>query len=91
MLWHLEHKHTGATCFSKDEEKKALWDKAMDSASENGVTVHHFLVNASAHRFFFVVEAPDYESLEATFGECKTLGEIEMTPVVSWQKARIDV
>ena len=87
MLWHLEHKHTGATCFSKDEEKKALWDKAMDSASENGVMVHHFLVNASAHRFFFVVEAPDYESLEATFGECKTLGEIEMTPVVAWQKA----
>ena len=27
MLWHLEHRHTGATCFSKDEEKKALWDK----------------------------------------------------------------
>jgi|TARA_B100001964_G_C13827761_1_gene420193 uncharacterized protein with GYD domain len=87
MLWHLEHKHTGATCFSKDEEKKALWDKAMDSASENGVTVHYFLVNASAHRFFFVVEAPDYESLEATFGECKTLGEIEMTPVIAWQKS----
>ena len=55
MLWHLEHKHTGATCFSKDEEKKALWDKAMDIAPENGVKVHHFLVNASAHRFFFVV------------------------------------
>ncbi|MEC7541669.1 MAG: DUF3303 family protein [SAR324 cluster bacterium] len=46
--------------------------------------VQHFLVNASAHRFFFVVEAPDYESLEVTFGECKTLGEIEMTPIISW-------
>ena len=56
----------------------------MEVAPENGVKVLHFLVNASAHRFFFVVEAPDYESLEATFGECKTLGEIEMTPVVSW-------
>ncbi len=84
MLWNLEHRHTGATCFSKDEEKKALWDKAMEIAPENGVKVYHFLVNASAHRFFFVVEAPDYESLEATFGECKTLGEIEMTPVISW-------
>ena len=84
MLWHLEHKHTGATYFSKDEEKKALWDKAMEIAHENGVKVHHFLFNASAHRFFFVVEAPDYESLETTFGECKTLGEIEMTPVISW-------
>ena len=47
MLWHLEHRHTGATCFSKDEEKKALWDKAMEIAPENGVKVHHFLVNAS--------------------------------------------
>ena len=56
----------------------------MEIAPEIGVEVHHFLVNASAHRFFFVVEAPDYESLEARFGECKTLGEIEMTPVISW-------
>ena len=30
MLWHLENRHTGATYFSKDEEKKALWDKAME-------------------------------------------------------------
>ncbi len=56
----------------------------MEIAPENGVKVHHFLVNASAHRFFFVVDAPDYEFLEATFGECKTQGEIEMTPVISW-------
>ena len=56
MLWHLEHRHTGATCFSKDEEKKALWDKAMEVAPENGVKVQHFLVNASAHRFFFVLK-----------------------------------
>ena len=55
----------------------------MEIAPENGLKVHHFLVNAS-HRFFFVVEALDYESLEVTFGECKTLGEIEMTPVISW-------
>ena len=56
----------------------------MEIAPENGVKVHHFLVNSSAHRFFFVVEAANYGSLEETFGECKTLGEIEMTPVISW-------
>ena len=77
MLWHLEHRHTGATCFSKDEEKKALWDKAMEIAPENGVKVHHFLVNASTHRFFFVVEAPDYESLEATFGDARHLAKFK--------------
>ena len=55
MLWHLEHRHTGATCFSKDEDKKALWDKAMEIAPKNKVKVHHFLVNASAHRFFFIM------------------------------------
>jgi len=87
MLWHLEHRHTGATCFSKDEEKKALWDEAMDAAKENGVTVHHFLLNPSAHRFFYVVETPDYESLEETFRRCKTLGEMEMTPVTAWAES----
>ena len=52
MIWHMEHRHTGATCFSTDESKKALWSQAVESAKENGVTIHHFLVNASAHRFF---------------------------------------
>ena len=57
---------------------------AVESAKENGVTVHQFLVNASAHRFFFVIEAPDYDSIEETFGRCKTLGELEITPVRKW-------
>ena len=58
MIWHMEHPHTGETCFSVDEAKTALWDKDIESAKENGVTVLQFLVNASAHRFFFVIEAP---------------------------------
>ena len=65
-------------------KQKNLWDESVASAKENGVTIHHFLVNALAHRFFFVVEAPDYASLEATFGRCKRLGEMEMTPVKPW-------
>ena len=84
MIWHMEHRHTGATCFSGDESKRALWDQAVESAKGNGVTVLHFLVNASAHRFFFVIEAPDYVSIEETFGRCKTLGELEITPVKKW-------
>ena len=48
MIWHMEHLHTGETCFSGDEAKKALWDMAIESAKENGVTVLQFLVNASA-------------------------------------------
>ncbi len=44
MIWHMEHRHTGATCFSADEAKKALWDQAIDSAKENGVIVLQFLV-----------------------------------------------
>ena len=58
IIWHMEHRHTGETFFSGNETKKALWDKAIESAKENGVTVLQFLVNASAHRFFFVIEAP---------------------------------
>ena len=84
MIWHMEHRHTGATCFSGDEAKKALWDQAIESAKGNGVIVLHFLVNASAHRFFFVIEAPDYDSIEKTFRHCKTLGEMEITPVRKW-------
>ena len=83
-IWHMEHRHTGATCFSGDEAKKALWDQAIESAKGNGVTVLRFLVNASAHQFFFVIEAPDYDSIEKTFGHCKTLGDMEITPVRKW-------
>ena len=57
MIWHMEHRHTGETCFSGDEAKKALWDKAIESAKENCVTVLQFLVNASAHLFCFVIES----------------------------------
>jgi len=70
--------------FQGMKPKKALWDQAIESAKENGVTVLQFLVNASAHRFFFVIEAPDYDSIENTFGRCKTLGEMEITPVKKW-------
>ena len=65
-------------------QKKHSGPQAVESAKENGVTIHHFLVNASAHRFFFVIEAPDYDSIEETFGRCKTLGELEITPVRKW-------
>ena len=66
------------------KRKKHSGIRAIESAKENGVTVLQFLVNASAHRFFFVVEAPDYDSIEKTFGLCKTLGEMEITPVRKW-------
>ena len=84
MIWHMEHRNTGATCFSADESKKTLWDQAVESARENGATVHQFLVIASAHRFFFVIEAPDSDSIEETFGRRKTLGELGITPVRKW-------
>ena len=84
MIWHMEHRHTGESCFSGDEAKKGLWDQAIESANENASTVLQFLVNASAHRFFLVIEAPDYDSIEKTFGHCKTLGEMEITSVIKW-------
>ena len=61
MIWHMEHHHSGADCFSSDESKRVLWDQALEYAKENVVIVHQFLVNASAHRFFGI-EAPDYVS-----------------------------
>jgi len=64
----MEHRHTGETCFSGDEAEKDLWDQTLDSAKENGHTVLQFLVNDSVHRFFFVIEATDYDSIEKTFG-----------------------
>ena len=43
MIWHMEHRHTGATCFSADESKRALWDQAVESAKENGSQFINFL------------------------------------------------
>ena len=51
---------------------------------ENGVTVLHFIENASALRFFFIIESPDYNSIKETFGHCKTLVELGIKPVKKW-------
>ena len=72
------------TAFQVMRAKKHSGIKLIESAKENGVTVLQFLVNASAHRFFFVIEAPNYDSIEKTFGYCKTVGEMEITPLRKW-------
>ena len=84
MIYHMENLHTWETCFSVDEAKTTLWDKDIESAKENDVTVLQFLVNTSARLFFFVTEAQVNDSIEKTFGHCKTLGEMEITPVRKW-------
>ena len=83
MYFFAEHRHTGATCFSKDESKTILFDQLITSANGHGVKIHQFLKNAPEHRFFFVLEADDYQAIHNLFQPVFTLGDIEVIPVIS--------
>ena len=83
MYFFAEHRHTGATCFSKDESKTVLFDNLTTEANEHGVKIHQFLKCAPEHRFFFVLEAEDYQAIHNFFQQVFTLGDIEVVPAIS--------
>ena len=83
MYFFAEHRHKGATCFSKDESKKQLFEEIITSANEHGVKIHQYLKNAPEHRFFFVLEADDYQAIHNLFQPVFTLGDIEVVPAIS--------
>ena len=83
MFFFAEHRHTGPTCFSKDDSKKKLFEDLITNASENGVKIHQYLKNAPEHRFFFVLEAENYDSIHNFFMPVLTLGDIEVVPVIN--------
>ena len=45
MYFFAEHRHTGATCFSKDESKTVLFDNLITEANEHGVKIHRLSSN----------------------------------------------
>ena len=83
MFFFAEHRHTGKTCFSQDDLKKKLFEDLIINASENSVKVHQYLKNAPEHRFFFVLEAENYDSIHDFFMPVLTLGDIEVVPVIN--------
>ena len=83
MYFFAEHRHTGTTCFSKDESKTVLFDNLVTEANEHGVKIHQFLKCAPEHRFFFVLEADDYQAIHNFFQPVFTLGDIEVVPAIS--------
>ena len=83
MFFFAEHRHTGKTCFSQDDSKRKLFEDLITNASENGVKIHQYLKNAPEHRFFFVLEAENYDSIHDFFMPVLTLGDIEVVPVIN--------
>ncbi|MGH9075908.1 MAG: hypothetical protein ACRDY0_00370 [Acidimicrobiales bacterium] len=55
--------------------------------SDCGVTVHSMLVCAPEHKFFFVLEAPTFESVVAFYRPIKYLGAAEVTVVLPLERA----
>jgi len=51
MTWHMGHRHTGATSFTGDKSKKALWYQTIESAKEKAIKVPQFLVKLLATGF----------------------------------------
>ena len=83
--YHIEHRHSYQNCYGSpdfNEEKMDLWRQVKVNAEENNVEIKFFKMNPSQHVSFMLLEAPDYESLEKTIGQCKKTGQFTITPVV---------
>ena len=83
--YHIIHRHTPENCYGPPNENAALmdlWRQVKVNAEENNVEIKFFKMNPSQHVSFMLLEAPDYESLEKTIGQCKKTGQFTITPVV---------
>ena len=80
--YHVTHIHTFENCFSGNAEAMDLWKQIPSLANENNVSKKFFKVNPTEHTFFILMEAEDYSHIENTIGQCKKLGDFNITPVI---------
>ena len=80
--YHVTHIHTFENCFSGNAEAMDLWKQIHSLAKENNVSMKFFKVNPTEHTFFILMEAEDYSHIENTIGQCKKLGDFNITPVI---------
>ena len=64
-------------------QRKKLFEDLISNASVNAVKINQYLKNAPEHRFFFVLEAENYDSIHNFFMSVLTLGDIEVVPVIN--------
>tara|TARA_B000000460_G_C21322410_1_gene309131 strand:+ start:58 stop:327 length:270 start_codon:yes stop_codon:yes gene_type:complete len=80
--YHVTHVHSFENCFSGNSESTDLWKQIPSLAKENNVSISFFKVNPTEHTFFLLMEAEDYSQIENTIGQCKKLGDFNITPVI---------
>ncbi|MHA2031418.1 MAG: DUF3303 domain-containing protein [Candidatus Kariarchaeaceae archaeon] len=81
MLFHATHRHTHATCPSHNPEKRALYNKALNSASELGIKVIGSYADAPGHTAYLILEADTALQIAQFFDPILELGDAEIRPV----------
>ena len=81
MLFHATHRHTHATCPSHNPEQRALFNKALNSASELGIKVVGSYSDAPGHTLFYILEADTALQIAQFFNPILELGDTEIKPV----------
>ena len=82
MLLQVIHTHTPEQCPGNDENKLNIFNKAVHDAKQNGVIIRSYLINAPAHKIFFVLETNEFENVHLMFKDSMAFGSYEFIPVI---------
>ena len=82
MLLQVIHTHTPEQCPGNDENKMAIFNKAVHDAKQNGVTIRSYLLNAPAHKVFFELETNEFENIHLMIKDSMVFGSYEFIPVI---------
>lgn len=82
MLFHITHTHEPAQCLFEDPPQLAATFGAVDEAmAKAGATVVGSWVNAAAHTFYWIVDAPDAATLTRGLSPIVARGSADIRPI----------
>jgi hypothetical protein len=82
MLFHVTHTHDPSQCLFEDPPRLAATFGTVDAAmTDAGATVVGSWVNAAAHTFYWIVDAPDAATLTKGLSPIVTRGTADIRPI----------
>jgi hypothetical protein len=82
MLFHITHTHGPAQCLFGDPAALAATFGTVDAAMEKaGAAVVGSWVNAAAHTFYWIVDAPDAATITKGLTPIVTRGSADIHPI----------
>lgn len=87
-LFLIEHRHSAATCPTKNREMMMMLGKhvTQPTADTFGVRIHADLVHPGEHRMMMVLEAATREPVENYMAPFKQVGTVDVKEVVTCEQ-----